>query len=111
MSTCASDLRIFHIFLPNLKPISVLILQVYFKKVDIVRACSPALIGAPVQFHLSDIFKLEFTKKSKLKSRKDLEPYLFESQTIILPDKNNKLTKAENFRQDEVIQVCGKISY
>lgn len=60
-------------------------------------------------YDFGDIFKLKFTKKSKSKFRKDLEPYLFKYQTVILPNENNKMTKAKNFRPDEVIQHGGGI--
>ena len=60
-------------------------------------------------YDLSDIFNLKFTKKSKSKFQKDLEPYLFKSQTVMLPNEYNKMTKAKNFRPDEVIQHGGGI--
>lgn len=60
-------------------------------------------------YDLSDIFKLRFTRKSKSKFRKDLEPYLFKSRTVMLPNEYNKMTKARNFRPDEVIHAGGGI--
>jgi len=60
-------------------------------------------------YDLSDIFKLKFTKKSKSKFRKDLEPYLFKNQTVMLHNEYNKMTKAKDFRPDEVIQTGGGI--
>jgi hypothetical protein len=56
-------------------------------------------------YDLFETFDIEYTKKSKVKFRKELEPYLFEAQTIVFTDKENKKQKLKNFRPDEVFHT------
>lgn len=60
-----------------------------------------------INYDLMDIFNIEFTKKSKVKFRKDIEPYLFDSKTILFPDEKNKKHKVKNFRPGEVFHFGG----
>ena len=54
-----------------------------------------------------DLFDIKYTKKTKVKFRKELEPYLFEAQTIVFTDKENRKQKFNNFRQDDIFQAGG----
>ena len=60
-----------------------------------------------INYDLFETFDVKFTKKSKLKFRRELEPYLFEAQTIVFTDKENRKQKFENFRPDEVFHAGG----
>lgn len=63
-----------------------------------------------IDFDLFDTFDIKYSKKSKVKFRKELEPYLFEAQTIVVADEENRKQTFKNFRENEVFQFGGGIN-
>ncbi len=63
-----------------------------------------------IDYDLFDTFDIKYSKKSKIKFRKELEPYLFEAQTIVFRDKENIKQTFKNFRENEVFQFGGGIN-
>ena len=63
-----------------------------------------------IDYDLFETFDIKYSKKSKLKFRKELEPYLFEAQTIVVTDEENRKQKFKNFRENEVFQFGGGIN-
>jgi len=55
-------------------------------------------------------FDIKYSKKSEVKFRKELEPYLFEAQTIVVADEENRKQTFKNFRENEVFQFGGGIN-
>ena len=60
-----------------------------------------------IDYDLFETFDIKYSKKSKIKFRKEIEPYLFEAQTIVFRDKENIKQKFKNFRENEVFQFGG----
>ena len=63
-----------------------------------------------IDYDLFDTFDIKYSKKSEIKFRKELEPYLFEAQTIVFRDKENIKQTFKNFRENEVFQFGGGIN-
>lgn len=63
-----------------------------------------------IDYDLFDTFDIKYSKKSKVKFRKEIEPYLFEAQTIVFRDKENVKQTFKNFRENEVFQFGGGIN-
>jgi len=63
-----------------------------------------------IDYYTFETFDIKYSKKSKLKFRKELEPYLFEAQTIVVTDEENRKQKFKNFRENEVFQFGGGIN-